>query len=145
MRLCGTISIVGCGRRGRLPSRTPSPLRAGDLFYNVGVMMTTSVGEFELAVLMAVVRLRKESYGARVREDVSARAGRDYSVGAVYTTLQRLEGKGMLASWMTDPEPVRGGRAKRCFTVTPTGERAIDAARKATKRLWAGAPRWSRA
>jgi DNA-binding PadR family transcriptional regulator len=107
--------------------------------------MTISLGDLELAVLMAVVRLRKEAYGARVREDVSARANRAYSVGAVYTTLQRLESKGLLASWITDPEPVRGGRAKRCFTVTPSGERALHAAREATRRLWAGAPRWSRA
>ena len=68
----------------------------------------------------------------------------DEADGAVYTTLQRLESKGLVESWVSDPTPVRGGRAKRCFAVTAAGERAIRDARATLRRLWSGRGlRWS--
>jgi DNA-binding PadR family transcriptional regulator len=100
--------------------------------------MTTSLGSLELAALLAVVRLGDEAYGLAVRHDLSERARRDYSVGAIYTTLQRLEDKGFLTSRASDPLPVRGGRSRRHFRLTGAGARAIrDAERQATS-LWAG-------
>jgi len=100
--------------------------------------MTTSLGTLELAALLAVSRLGDDAYGLAVRQDLSERAKRDYSVGAIYTTLQRLEDKGLLASRATEPLPVRGGRSRRLFRLTGAGARAIrDAERHATS-MWAG-------
>ena len=116
------------------------PLRPRHLFYKVVLMRPPahSIGSLELAALLAVARLADEAYGAAVRRDLEARTGREYSVGAIHTTLQRLEDKGLLASRTTAPLPVRGGRSRRLFTITGAGARAIrDAEREATS-LWAG-------
>ena len=101
-------------------------------------MSAPSLGPLELAVLLAVARLGDDAYGLAVRRDVSERTGHDYSVGAVYTTLQRLEEKGLVSSWTTAPLPVRGGRARRQFQVTATGARALDDARRVAASVWAG-------
>ncbi|HYD53401.1 MAG TPA: helix-turn-helix transcriptional regulator [Gemmatimonadaceae bacterium] len=94
----------------------------------------------ELSVLLAVFRLGDEAYGLAVRRDVSERLGHDYSVGAVYTTLQRLEDKGLVASRATEPVPVRGGRSRRHFRVTAAGGRAVQEAQRVAAALWQGAP-----
>ena len=113
------------------------PLRVGYLFYKLGVM-TTSLGTLELSALLAVSRLGEGAYGLAVRHDLSERAGRDYSVGAIYTTLQRLEDKGLLASYASDPLPVRGGRSRRHFRITGAGARAIRDAERQAESMWAG-------
>ena len=96
------------------------------------------LGALELAALLSVARLGDDAYGAAVRRDLAARTGREHSVGAIHTTLQRLEDKALLASRTTAPLPVRGGRSRRLFTLTGAGARAIrDAERQATS-LWAG-------
>jgi DNA-binding PadR family transcriptional regulator len=106
------------------------------MFDKVVVMTPRSAGEFELAVLISVSLLGDDAYGVAVREAVSERLDRDCAIGAVYTTLQRLEDKGFVTSWMSDPTPVRGGRAKRCFALTAAGTRAIREAQVAARRLW---------
>ena len=100
-------------------------------------MTTPSLGEFELAVLLSLASL-DDAYGASIRREVSRRLGRDCTVGAVYTTLQRLEDKHLITSWTSDPTPVRGGRSRRCYTVTPAGDRALRTARETRERLWKG-------
>src|SRR4051812_9598522 len=100
--------------------------------------MGTSLGTLELAALLAVVRLGEDAYGLAVRHDLSERAGRDYSVGAIYTTLQRLEDKGLLASHASEPLPVRGGRSRRHFTLTGAGARALRDAERQAASMWAG-------
>ena len=100
--------------------------------------MSKSLGALELTILLAVARLRDDAYGLAVRRDVSARLARDYSVGAVYTTLERLEAKGFVSSRMTDPLPSRGGRSRRQFKVTAAGRRAIHHAERVAKSVWAG-------
>ena len=100
--------------------------------------MTTSLGTLELSALLAVSRLGDDAYGLAVRQDLSDRAGRDYSVGAIYTTLQRLEDKGLLTSRASEPLPVRGGRSRRHFRLTGAGARAIRDAERQTKAMWAG-------
>ena len=112
-------------------------MRSGHLFYKL-VLMTTSLGTLELTTLLAVARLGDEAYGLAVRQDLSERAGRDYSVGAIYTTLQRLEDKGLLTSRASEPLPVRGGRSRRHFRVTGAGARAIRDAERHAKSMWAG-------
>ena len=104
-------------------------------------MKTPSVGALELTVLLAVARLGDDAYGLAIRRDVSARTERDYSVGAVYATLQRLEDKGFLRSHTTDPLPVRGGRARRMFELTAAGRRALREAQRVAESVWAGVGR----
>jgi len=101
-------------------------------------MAHPTLGSLELTVLLAVARLGDEAYGLAIRSDVSARTGHDYSVGAVYTTLQRLEEKRFVSSRTTDPLPVRGGRSRRQFTVTGTGQRALREAQRVAASVWAG-------
>src|SRR5688500_11634583 len=114
------------------------------MFDTVGIMASRSIGEFELAVLLCVGLLGDDAYGVAVRVVVSKRLGRDCSVGAVYTTLQRLENKGLVRSWTSDPTPVRGGRSRRCFAMTGAGNQAIRGAQTTVRRLWSDhGLRWS--
>lgn len=108
------------------------------MFYILDNMtaFTPSLGDFELAVLLSLVSL-DEAYGAAIRREVSVRLRRDCSIGAVYTTLQRLEEKGVLRSWATEPTAVRGGRSRRCYALTRLGERALREARAPRERLLA--------
>ena len=69
------------------------------------------LGRFEEVVLLALVRLREDGYGVKIRREIADRTGRDVSFGAVYTTLERLQTKGYVSSRMGDPTPERGGRA----------------------------------
>ena len=101
-------------------------------------MSSPSLGALELTVLLAVARLGDQAYGLAIRRDVKARAGRDYSVGAIYTTLQRLEAKGFVTSRVREPLAVRGGRSRREFKVTAAGHRAIRRAERLVKSVWAG-------
>jgi DNA-binding PadR family transcriptional regulator len=108
-------------------------------------MKTVRMGELELAALLCVARLGADAYGASVRRGLSERAGRDCAVGAVYTTLQRLEDKGLIASEMSEPVAVRGGRARRCFRLTAAGVRALAYEREMRAALWKGVPAGLRA
>ena len=101
-------------------------------------MKTPTLGALELTILLAVARLGDEAYGLAVRRDVSERMARDYSVGAIYTTLDRLEAEGLVVSHQTDPLPIRGGRSRRQFEVTASGQRAIRQAERVTRSVWAG-------
>ena len=101
-------------------------------------MATPTLGTFELAALLAVARLDQDAYGLAVRRDLAERTGREHSIGAIYTTLQRLEDKGLLSSRATDPLPVRGGRSRRLFVVTGAGRRAIREAERHAASIWAG-------
>jgi PadR family transcriptional regulator PadR len=79
------------------------------------------LGEFEYLMLAAAVRLDEEAYGAAIRQEIAVATGRRCSLGALYTTLDRLETKGLLETWMGDPTPQRGGRPKRMVRVTAKG------------------------
>ena len=82
------------------------------------------LGEFEYLLLTAAARLGDEAYGAAIREEIETVAQRSCSIGALYTTLDRLESKGFVKTWMGDPTPERGGRPKRLVRVTAKGEQA---------------------
>jgi DNA-binding PadR family transcriptional regulator len=96
------------------------------------------LGEFEQIVLLAVLRLGPDAYGFRVQQEIKERAGRDCSIGALYTTLDRLEQKGFVSSWMGEPTPERGGRAKKYFKVEASGEAALRQSYAATTSMVAG-------
>src|SRR5262245_20040184 len=83
------------------------------------------LGDFEQLVLLAVLRLSNDAYGARLRQEIHARSGRDVSINAVYTTLDRLERKGLLKSWTGDPTAERGGRRRKFYALRPAGVSAL--------------------
>ena len=82
------------------------------------------IGEFEYVLITAAARLGDNAYGAAIREEIAAVTGRSCSIGALYTTIDRLETKGLLKTWMGDATPERGGRAKRMVRVTAKGAQA---------------------
>jgi DNA-binding PadR family transcriptional regulator len=90
--------------------------------------MSGVLGEFEQLVLIALVRLGSNAYGATIRREIEARSGRSLSISAVYTTLERLEQKGLVRSWIGEPTPERGGRRRKHFELLPRGARALKAA-----------------
>jgi PadR family transcriptional regulator PadR len=100
--------------------------------------MTPSIGSLELTVLLAVARLGDDAYGLGIRRDVSERMAHDYSVGAIYTTLERLTEKGFISSKTTEPLAVRGGRSRRQFKLTAAGGRAIRDAERRAASVWGG-------
>lgn len=100
--------------------------------------VTPALGEFEQVVLLAILRLGDEAYGVTIRREIAERTEREPAPGALYTTLDRLEEKGLVASTYGDPTPERGGRAKRYFTVTAPGVRAVARAQRAFQRLMQG-------
>jgi DNA-binding PadR family transcriptional regulator len=81
------------------------------------------IGEFEYLILSAAASLNEEAYGAAMREVIETTGGRTCSLGALYTTLDRLEAKGLVETWMSTPTQQRGGRAKRMVRVTGKGAR----------------------
>ena len=83
--------------------------------------MPPPLGEFEQLVLIALVRLGDDAYGATVRREIEARACRQVAISAVYTTLDRLEGKGFVSSWVGAPTAQRGGRRRRFYALRPAG------------------------
>ncbi|MGE3276255.1 MAG: PadR family transcriptional regulator [Vicinamibacterales bacterium] len=96
------------------------------------------LGEFEYAVLLAILHVDADAYAVPIRALLEARTGRPVARGALYTALERLEGKGCLRSRMGDPTPERGGRARRYFSVTPLGLRTLRATHAALSRLSQG-------
>ncbi len=97
-----------------------------------------TIGQFEQAVLVALIRLGKDAYGRAILNEVQERLARDVSAGAVYATLERLEAKGLASSKLAPGTAIRGGRARRYFAPTGAGVRALNDAKSATDMLWRG-------
>src|SRR5436189_6432283 len=89
------------------------------------------LGDFEQLVLLGVLRLEDGAYGAAIRQASHARSGRDVSINAVYTTLDRLESKGLVRSWVGDPTAQRGGRRRKFYALKPAGSAALRQAYRA--------------
>jgi PadR family transcriptional regulator, regulatory protein PadR len=96
------------------------------------------LGEFEYAVLLAVLHLDQDAYAVPIRELIEQRTGRPVARGALYTGLDRLEAKGCLRSRMGDPTEERGGKARRYYSITPPGLRAIRATHGALASMTRG-------
>ena len=96
------------------------------------------LGGFQQLVMLAVLRLGDEAYGARLQLELDEIAGRTVSIGTVYVTMERLERKGLVASWLGDPTPMRGGRSKRFYQLTDEGVLALQEAREALDKMWDG-------
>src|SRR6201998_4070984 len=84
------------------------------------------IGEFEYLLIAAAARLGEEAYGAAIRREIEEATRRRCSIGALYTTLDRLETKGLIKTWMGEATAQRGGRAKRMVRVTPKGVQAAS-------------------
>lgn len=106
-----------------------------------------SLGQFEQLVLSAVVSLEDDAYGVTIHKKVKQfSAPRPVTLGAVYVTLDRLQDKGYVSSWLSDPTPERGGRTKRCYKLEAPGERALRESIETARRIaesvaevWGGA------
>lgn len=96
------------------------------------------LGEFEQVVLLALLHLGEPGYGVEVRREIQERVGRLTSIGALYSTLNRLEEKGYVRSWLGDPTPERGGKAKRYFRVEIAGRAALRRSRQMLLGMWQG-------
>lgn len=101
--------------------------------------MAEFLGGLEQVVLLAVAHLGEEAYGVTVRQEIKRRTGRSLSLGAVYSTLYRIESKGLVSSRLGESTSERGGRAKRLFRVETEGEQALRATRRMLERMWEGA------
>lgn len=97
------------------------------------------LGELEYFILSSAARLGDDAYGAAIGQDLQATTGRKCSLGALYTTLERLERKGLIRTWMGDPSPERGGRAKKMVRITVKGVREARAFYEAMVNVSAGA------
>jgi DNA-binding PadR family transcriptional regulator len=95
------------------------------------------LGEFEQVVLLALARLKEPAYGGTIHQEILDATGRDVSIPAVYVTLKRMEGKGLVSSEVSAPDS--GGRATRNYRLLAEGERALARSRSLLERLWQGA------
>ena len=97
---------------------------------------TESLGGFQQLVMLAVLHLADDAYGATIQRELEGRARRSVSIATVYVTMERLEKKGLVTSWLAEPTPVRGGRSKRFYKLTKTGARALRDSRDELNRMW---------
>ena len=101
------------------------------------ILLHVEASEAGLIAARYAIALAK-AYGARLREELSAQAGREATVSSIYITLTRLETKGMVRSWMGEPTQVRGGKARRFFQVEARGLAALNQARDRLLAMWEG-------
>ena len=98
------------------------------------------LGEFELMVLLVLMRVGEEAYGVPIARELEARTGRETALGSVYAALERMETKGLVSSWLGDATAARGGRAKRYFRITVEGLAEVRDTQRALVGLWNGLP-----
>ena len=97
-----------------------------------------SLGDFEQLVLLAIAHLDGEAYAIPIVEEIERRTGRSVARAAVYITLRRLEEKGFVSSWMSEPTPERGGKGRRYVKLEAAGAKALREARTIADRMWRG-------
>lgn len=100
--------------------------------------MASSLGEFELVLLLAVVRLEGNAYGVTIRRAIEESTGRNVSAGAVYTALGRLETRGLVTSIPGDTVPERTGMRRRYYRVRPEGARQVQRAMRHVETMARG-------
>ena len=98
------------------------------------------LGEFELMILLTIIRIGDEAYGVPLSRELELLRGRRVSAGSVYAALDRLETKGLIASSLGEATPERGGRAKRYFRITEQGLRSVRETRTVLSKLWKTLP-----
>ncbi len=98
--------------------------------------MKTYLGEFEELVLLTIATLGAEAYGVSIQQDIETRCNRSISIGALHSTITRLEEKGLLKSWLGGATQERGGRSKRYYEITPAGKKAVTESKSLRDELW---------
>ena len=133
----------GCLSNSRQQKFSLFLLKSRNISYRVCVktavtpqIMKGYLGEFEELVLLTIVILHDEAYGVSIQQDIEKRSDRNISIGALHSTLTRLEEKGFLKSHMGDPSQERGGRRKRFFEVTHRGKIALNHMKALRDELW---------
>ena len=96
------------------------------------------LGEFEQVLLLSILKLGPNAYGSTIRQLLAETVKRDVTIGALYTTLERLEKKGMVSSKVGEATSERGGRAKKHFEVSAKGQQALRRSKEALTSLWQG-------
>jgi PadR family transcriptional regulator PadR len=96
------------------------------------------LGNFELVVMLALIRLGENAYGVPIAREIEVRSGRRVSLGSIYATLERLEAKGLVSSKLGEPTSERGGRAKKYFRVSGMGLREVRATQRMLMKSWRG-------
>jgi PadR family transcriptional regulator PadR len=96
------------------------------------------LGNFELVVMLVLIRLGEKAYGVPIAHEIELKSGRGVSLGSIYATLERLETKGLVSSEVGEPTPERGGRAKKYFSVTAKGVREVRETQRVLKQFWQG-------
>ena len=94
------------------------------------------IGEFEELVLLTIASLGEEAYGVSIKESIENRSDRSISIGALHSTITRLEEKGLIKSWLGDPTQERGGRRKRFFEITHRGRVSLHHVKNQRDELW---------
>lgn len=102
------------------------------------------IGEFELYVMLALAHLGDDAYGVTIRDEIEARTARVVSMGAVYATLGRLNDKALVHFRVSDPLPIQGGRPRKYYRLTPSGQRALHHSTRMLERMIHGLPRAGR-
>src|SRR4051794_34305257 len=108
-------------------------------------MSREALGNFELMVLLAILKVGENAYGVPIADALHASSGHDVLMGSVYAALERLQTKGFVSSSLGEPTQERGGRAKRYFSVTTRGLKQVRDAHRALTSLWQGLPQVERA
>jgi DNA-binding PadR family transcriptional regulator len=98
------------------------------------------LGNFELMVILVLIRLGENAYGVPISEELEKASGRDIAIASVYAALERLEAKGFVTSELGEPTAERGGRSKRYFRVTARGLKEVRETRRTLVKLWHGLP-----
>lgn len=104
-----------------------------------------SLTDLEQILLLAALRLGDDAVGADIQTEVEKHAHRVVSIGSIHVTLSRLEGRGFVESGQTEPRAVRGGKARRSYTVTKEGKAALAWNRRVMDTLWKRVPAEERA
>jgi PadR family transcriptional regulator, regulatory protein PadR len=98
--------------------------------------MKAYLGEFEELVLLTIATLGQEAYGVSIQQEIETRCNRSISIGALHSTITRLEEKGLLKSWLGGATQERGGRSKRYFEITPVGKKTLAETKSLRDELW---------
>jgi len=108
--------------------------------FTIGEQMSNpnAISNFELMVLLALIRLGDEAYGVPISEEIEEHSGHDVALGSVYAGLERLQQRGFVSSSVGDPTPERGGRAKKYFRITAKGMKVVRETQQTLTSLWKG-------
>jgi PadR family transcriptional regulator, regulatory protein PadR len=100
-----------------------------------------AISNFELMVLLALIRLGDEAYGVPISQKIEEHSGHDVALGSIYAALDRLQARGFVSSSVGDPTPERGGRAKKYFKITGRGTKVVQETQRTLISLWKGLPK----